>query len=144
MKDFLIFHLPLKRDNLTPPVVTVAFRRNRENKFSAGVAICNNKDQFSKKAGRAIATERLRGKPFVADDASDLLYSIYATIIKVMYRRLDKGEHILNLLTSANDVTKLRDKIANMHVTYSANNPAPGTYVRIPQEDGSFTVGRVV
>jgi hypothetical protein len=76
MKDTLTFHLPLRRGPDAPPEATLLVQRTAEEQWRAGLAICSKSDQFVKRAGRAIAQERLRGRPFIADSTWSLIEQI--------------------------------------------------------------------
>lgn len=57
-------HLPLERDENTPPIMTLVIAKAgltgyAVSTYKMGISICNPKDQFNKKLGRKIAYGRM-------------------------------------------------------------------------------------
>ena len=85
-------------------VVTVIAQLDEENVFRASVAICNPEDQFVRKTGVKIATERFEKGEFVAEEiihkdfklgSKEMLNACEEIAYKLRYKNNLKGKLIL-------------------------------------------------
>lgn len=76
-KGTLTFYLPLERDDVTPPEVTILVRRVAADQWHAGIAVCSEGDTFQKRLGRQIAFGRLVGSPIKGTTPSALITTLW-------------------------------------------------------------------
>lgn len=90
------FHLPMVRDDRTPPKVTIVMRQKavyaaagspaKPTEYELGYAVCSNADQFEKRRGRLIALSRLNGAP-IEGTRTDVLGFVYENVLGLIRRR---------------------------------------------------------
>lgn len=81
------FYFPAKNDQGWAPEVTVMLRRASDGSLHAGVSVCSQKDNFSRRVGRRIAFHRLLGRPLVAPNSKELVSSLHDYLSSINERR---------------------------------------------------------
>jgi hypothetical protein len=82
------FYLPLERDDCTPPEATLVVRRDGEDSFAAGLAVCRPEDPFHKRVGRHMAFGRLQSKELsFHGKLEEIAKDIYDRVVAISERR---------------------------------------------------------